>query len=206
VAESTADKPQLPKFELPNIRSSLILKPMKLYLARHGRTNYNDLGLCNADPAVDVHLTPTGTAQAEVLASQLRLVHFDVIFVSELRRTQQTAGIVNAFHNTRIEVDARLNDGRTGFEGEPVQEFIKALDATDNRWTARFGDGESVEDIKKRVADFIDELRTKDYESVLIVTSQWIVQAIVTIVKGISNEEAWKLEVGQGSCLELEIN
>ena len=81
---------------------------MKLYLARHGRTNYNDLGLCNADPAVDVHLTPSGVAQAGALAEKLKLVPLDHIFASELNRTQQTAEIINKFHNLEIEIDARL--------------------------------------------------------------------------------------------------
>ena len=79
---------------------------MKLYLARHGWTNYNDLRLCNADPTVDVHLTPTGVSQAEALADKLKQTALDHIIVSELKRTQQTAEIVNRFHHLEIEVDA----------------------------------------------------------------------------------------------------
>ena len=37
---------------------------MKLYCMRHGETDYNRLGLCNDDPAVDVCLTDTGILQA----------------------------------------------------------------------------------------------------------------------------------------------
>jgi broad specificity phosphatase PhoE len=178
---------------------------MKLYLARHGRTNYNDLGLCNADPTVDVHLTSTGIAQAKALADKLKHISIDHIFVSELRRTQQTAEIVNKAHNLEIEADARLNDGRSGFEGKHFTEYDKALDESTDRWTVRFNDGESVEDIKKRVSDFIDELLTKKYEAVLVVTSLWIIQAIIAIVRHTSNEEAWSFEAPQGDYLELEI-
>src|SRR5437868_14596557 len=128
---------------------------MKLYLARHGWTNYNDLRLCNADPTVDVHLTPTGVSQAEALADKLKQTALDHIIVSELKRTQQTAEIVNRFHHLEIEVDARLNDGRSGFEGKPFSEYARALDAADNRWTAHFNGGESVEDIRDLVADFM---------------------------------------------------
>ncbi len=66
-------------------------------------------------------------------------------------------------------------------------------------------DGESIEDMKQRVAEFLAELKTKPYDTVLIVTSQWIIHAAVAIMKNISNEEAWKLEVQQGSYLELEV-
>lgn len=178
---------------------------MKLYLARHGRTNYNDRGLCNSDPAVDVHLTDTGITQAETLANQLKEVRIDHIFVSELKRTRQTADIVNKFHDRPITVDRRLNDINMGFEGRHFTEYFKALGTAD-RWTTRLNGGESVEDIKIRAASFIDDLRTETYDSVLIVTSEWIVRAIMAVfVEGISNEEAWQPEIEQGSYRELEI-
>jgi broad specificity phosphatase PhoE len=178
---------------------------MKIYLVRHGRTNYNDLQLCNADPSVDVHLTPIGIRQAKTLAEKFRDVHLDHIFVSELPRTQQTATIVNKFHSLPLEIDARLNDIRTGFEGKPFAQYMQALDAAANRWTARFKDGESVEDIKKRVSDFIDELRTKKFDTAVMVTSQWIIQAIIAVADSLSNEDAWALNVKQGSCREITI-
>lgn len=178
---------------------------MKLYLARHTRTNYNDLQLCNADPAVDVHLTPIGITQAETLAKKLEHVDFDHIFVSELRRTKQTAEIINKFHNVAIEIDPRLNDGRSGFEGKPFEEYMQVFNAAKNKWTARFNDGESVEDIKQRVAGFIHDLQIKDYDAVLIVTSYWLIQAILAVVRDIPLAEAWEVEVSQGGYMELEI-
>lgn len=178
---------------------------MKLYFARHGRSNYNDLELCNADPTVDVHLTPVGVKQAEALADKLRQTPIDHVIVSELRRTLQTAEIVNRFHDAVIEANPLLNDHRSGFEGKPYQLLKEALDAADNRWTARFNGGESIEDMKNRVAEFLSELKTKPYDSVLIVTSQWVIQAAVAIIRDTTNEDAWKLDVEQGSCLELEI-
>ncbi|MBL8122425.1 histidine phosphatase family protein [Candidatus Saccharibacteria bacterium] len=179
---------------------------MKLYLARHGQTNYNDLHLCNADPSVDVQLTPVGIKQADVLAGKLKSVHLDHIFASELPRTQQTAEIINRFHNLKIEIDTRLGDHRSGFEGKHFKELMGALDAADNRWTARFNGGESIEDIKQRVASFINDLQANSYHAVLVITSQWVIRAIAAIVQDISNEEAWELEVSQGSCMELEID
>lgn len=179
---------------------------MKLYLVRHGRTNYNDLRLCNADPTVDVHLTSVGIEQAEVLADKLKQVHFDHIFTSELKRTQQTAAIINRFHALEIEVDTRLGDHRSGFEGKHFEELAKALDAARDRWTARFNGGESIEDIKVRVASFIDDLRVKGYDTVLIVTSQWVIRAVISVVDGISTEEAWNLGVEHASCTEIELS
>lgn len=131
---------------------------MKIYFVRHGRTNYNDLELCNADPSVDVYITPTGVEQAKTLARKLKDVPIDRIYVSELKRTQQTAAIVNEFHNAAIEIAPLLDDHRSGFEGKPAKLLMDALDEAEDRWTVRFNDGESIEDMKERVAKFLDEL------------------------------------------------
>jgi probable phosphoglycerate mutase len=176
---------------------------MKIYFARHGRTNYNDLRLCNADPSVDVHLTPQGKEQAKALANSLKGAPIERIFVSELKRTRQTAEIVNMLHKVPVEITPLLNDHRSGFEGKPFPLLREALDAAENQWTAHFNDGESIEDMKKRVARFIDELKTRPYSTVLVVTSQWIIYAAASIIKDISNEEAWKLDVQQGDYIEL---
>ncbi|HSX36251.1 MAG TPA: histidine phosphatase family protein [Patescibacteria group bacterium] len=177
---------------------------MKLYVARHGKTNYNELGLCNGDPTVDVHLTKEGKLQAESLSEKLRDIAIDHIYVSEMKRTQQTADIVNKLHNMRISVDGRLNDNRTGFEGKHFSEYISALDhAAENRWTARFNDGESVEDINARVRSFIAELKTTGYQSILIITSEVIVQAFCGILNSLSNDDARALHVEQGDYIEL---
>ena len=169
-------------------------------------TNYNELGLCNADPAVDVHLSETGINQANELAEKLQNVSFDIVYISELRRTKQTADAINKFHHARIIVDARPNDNRTGFEGKPVSEYYDALQNADNKWTVQFDDGESLEDTKARVHSFIYKLTTKDYKTVLIVTSMSVVQAFYGIVNGLTNEQAWDFQVDKGACIELDIS
>ncbi len=178
---------------------------MKIYFARHGRTNYNDLSLCNADPSVDVHLTEGGVKQAEALAEKMKDISIDHIYASELKRTQQTAEIVNKYHNLTLEIDKRLGDHKSGFEGKHFLELKQALDDAEDRWTARFNGGESIEDMKVRVDAFLDELKTKPYESVLVVTSGWVVQAAAAMLNNLSNEEAWNLEVAQGDFLVFEV-
>jgi probable phosphoglycerate mutase len=178
---------------------------MKIYLARHGRTNYNDLNLCNGDPSVDVYITDVGKEQAKALADKLKETSIDYIFVSEMRRTRQTAEIVNQFHHVAMETAPLLNDHRSGYEGKNAQLLMDALDAADDRWTARFNGGESIEDMKQRVAAFLDELKTKPYNTVLIVTSGWVIRVMVAVIENISNEEAWSCEAEQGDYLELEI-
>lgn len=178
---------------------------MKIYLARHGRTNYNDLDLCNSDPDVDVHLTTEGTKQAEALADKLRNVSMNRIFVSELKRTQQTAEIVNQFHHVEIETEPLLNDHRSGYEGKPASQLIAAMDAAEDKWTARFNDGESIEDMKQRIAEFLNGLKAKPFDTVLVITSGWVIKVAIAIIKDVSYDEAWTIDAEQGSYLEFDI-
>jgi broad specificity phosphatase PhoE len=178
---------------------------MKLYVARHGRTKFNDLGLCNGDPSTDNPLTEKGEQQARSLAESLRQVDLKHIYVSEMKRTQQTAAPVNEYHHVPVTIDPLLNDIRTAFEGKPASEYNAALDAAEDRYTARPGGGESIEDVKTRVAAFIDTLRQQPYETVLVVTSEIIVQAFCAVLNNISNQEAEKVVVGQGTFIEFDL-
>lgn len=178
---------------------------MKLYVARHGQTNYNDLGLCNSDPKTDVHLTKVGIEQVKNLADKLKNVNIEQIFVSELRRTKQTADIVNKYHNVPMTVDASLNDNRSGYEGKHYLEYYAALDSADDKWSVRFNGGESLEDVKERVRSFLDDLKAKDYHAVLIVTSMIIAQATYGILDNLSNQETWDFQVDKASCMEFEL-
>ncbi len=178
---------------------------MKIYLVRHGLTNYNELGLSNSDPSKDVHLTKKGIEQAKRLSKKLEKIDFDVIFISELKRTKQTAEIINLHHKIPLKVDARLNDVKTGFEDVHYLVYHEALDSVDNRWTVRFNDGESQEDLKKRVESFIQELTQKKYKTVLIVTSMVIIQEFYGIVNKLTYEQAWDMPVPQGSCIEVDL-
>ena len=178
---------------------------MKLYLARHGRTNYNDLGLLNSNPAVDVHLTEEGVKQANALAQKLKDVKLDHVFVSHLKRTQRTAEIINQLHNAPVDIDERLDDIRAGFEDKPVKEFFAALDAAPDKYNAHFNGGESIEDVKKRAKSFVDEIKGKPYQTVLVVTSKAVAQMIYAVAKDLPTSEGWKLEVDPGTCLDLDL-
>ena len=178
---------------------------MKLYVARHGLTNYNEQQLCNNDPSVDVHLIEPGIQQAKKLAGALKEIPFEIVYTSELKRTKQTAEYVNEFHSVHTVADSRLGDTITGYEGQPTSLYFGELENAEDKWSARFNGGESLEDLKERVKSFINDLAKQDYESVLVVTSQYIVYAFLCWLNDLSNEEAWSSEVLQGSYRVFEL-
>lgn len=146
-----------------------------------------------------------GIEQANRLADMLKDKRIQHVYVSELKRTQQTANIVNKFHNSPTTIDARLNDIRFGYEGKPYRDYHAALEAAEDKFTASFNGGESIKGLRERAQSFIDELKTKGYQEVLVVTSGGVMQAIYGILGNHSVEEAWSFRPDKGSCLEFDI-
>lgn len=143
---------------------------MKIFVARHGETNYNVLKLHNADPKVDVHLTEKGISEAKNLAEELKDEDFDAIYVSELPRTGQTASYLQQ-NSPRI-IDARLNDINSGFEGKSVAEYHKLRDSAEDPFTYKAPNGESSEEVYLRTKEFLQDLKNSNYNQILIITSK----------------------------------
>lgn len=178
---------------------------MKLILVRHAQTNYNILKLANSDPSVDVHLSDEGIRQANNLAELLKDVSYDIIFISELPRTRQTAEIINKYHNKDLITDARINDNKTGFESQPVVEWMAAIADASDKYEVKFGDGESLNEAAARASAFIDELRTKDYRAVLVSTHGFMTQAIFGHLENKSISESMDFNLTQGTYAEFDI-
>lgn len=178
---------------------------MIVYIVRHGETNYNTLGLHNADPAVDVHLTEKGIEEARRLAQELQDKPFDVVYVSELPRTQQTAAYLERDRNIPRIVDARLNDINAGFEGQLVSEYHKLRDAANDPFTYKVSGAESSEDVYNRTDNFIRDLKNQDYRSVLIVTSKHNFRHFRNIIDGLDPRESLKQHVPNAEVLVREI-
>lgn len=153
---------------------------MKLIATRHAETNYNVKDLVNYDPAVDVHLTKKGIKQTEDLAEQLKDFNFDAIYISRLKRTKQTAEIINQYHKKNLIVNELLDDTKNGFEGRPYDEAKGWRDAQPDPVSARHLDKfESVSDMTKRVQKFIDYLKQHhDDETILIITSSHLIKQL----------------------------
>ena len=168
---------------------------MNLYVMRHGHTNYNDLGLCNHDPDVDVHLDDTGKQQAQAAAKQLRDVALDRIIVSPLPRTRQTAEIINQYHNAPIEARPDIVDIRTGFEGRAVSEYFAAI--AHDPLNARVNGGESLLDHKQRVLGFIHWLQHQQDENMLVVAHEETLRVFVAWFEGnIPDERLRDISIG----------
>ena len=172
---------------------------MTISLARHCESEYNVKGLLNGDPSIKVSLTKKGTEQAKSLAQSLNNTDFDVIYASELLRTQQTAHYINVYYNKDIVIDKRLNDNISGFEGRKIEEYINAIDATPDGYRAKFNDGESLEEVFARVKNFVDELKHQNIQSCVIITSGYIIECLYGIISDTYPSLPISFDIPQGT-------
>ena len=89
---------------------------MKLYVARHGETEWNRLNkVCGR---TDSPLTDKGLQQAQLLAERLDSCSIDVIIASPLSRAQETARAVAERKHLPVLTDERLIEQDYGvYEG-----------------------------------------------------------------------------------------
>ena len=178
---------------------------MRLTFVRHGQTISNIKDICDDDPSKKTSLTTKGEAQAQEAAEILKNKKIDIIFTSEFFRTNETADIINKYHNVKIKVDKKLDDRKTGFTGESERTFLKFLIDSRDFWNAKHKNGESFEEEKKRVISFIKNLKKsayksyEAYEDVLIITHGEPIKIIKGYFDNLNNKKMFKLTIGNCS-------
>lgn len=186
---------------------------MKLFLVRHGQTDYNVKHILNDNPLEKVHLNETGQQQAKQAAEKLKNSQFEIIFVSEFCRTQETAEIINQYHHLEVKVEPRLNEIKTGFNNQSIAEYEKAYqnyeisaDPKAEIWHLRFNGGESFTEVQNRIFSFLDELKKQSFQAVLIVTHEATIKFIKGYVENLPTQDIlYSQAVVNGGILELEI-
>jgi len=173
---------------------------MRVYFIRHGQTNYNKLDLCNDNPIKDVHLTELGKKQANKVAEKLKNVKFDLVFISDLPRTTETAKIIIRDTKTAFKFDKRISDRKTGFDSKPVSAFYKALEP--DIFNLKLNNGESFQEEKERVFYFLEDLKKLKYNTVLVSTHSEILKIINGYYKKYSDQEMWDTNIDNCQVLE----
>lgn len=176
---------------------------MKIHFIRHGETNYNVHHICNSDPRKKVYLTELGKRQIEDIREKLKKEKIEIIFVSELPRTKESARIINRDHNVEIKADKRINDRKTGFEGKSYFDYIEFIEK--DKFNIKPKEGESFQDEKKRVFSFLNDLKKIKYEIVLVVSHEEIIKIAIGYFEKLSDEEMWNVKVPNGYSIGFDV-
>jgi len=95
-----------------------------LYLVRHGETEWNKNGIIQGQ--LDSPLTNEGIKQVQQIADELKDIHFDAIFSSDLHRAYKSADIINIERQLVIQTSKALRERSWGhYEGTSREEYWK---------------------------------------------------------------------------------
>lgn len=163
------------------------IKPRNTYtLVRHGEAESNALGLISGNNNPPRPLTENGKKQITKTAKKLKKQNIDIVFSSPLTRTKESAEIIVktlGLPQESLMFDDRLKEIQTGeFEGKKPIEYHNFFKSVEEKFTKAPLGGESLNDLKKRLGDFIYEVDSK-YEGkhILIVTHEypvWMFEAL----------------------------
>ena len=151
----------------------------------HGTTFDNEQGISSGWS--DAKLSKLGIAQSIELREKTKDRKFDIVFCSDLERAVQSAklsweGIYPIIADSRLRECnyGKLNSAPSAIV-EPMQE--------EECLTKRFPEGESYEDVKVRIADFLEFLKKKyDGKDVAIVAHKAPHLSLDVLLKG----KTWK--------------
>lgn len=156
---------------------------MKIYIVRHGQVPHNALKQYNT---TDEDLTDLGIKQAVELKDKIKDMKFDIIICSPLNRAKHTAEIIN-INNNKIIYDDRIRERSCGdLSGKPL-EVTNREEYWNYNTTIKYGTSENIKLFFDRVYNFLDELKTKDYERVLIVAHSGVSKAFNGYFEGIKD-------------------
>lgn len=189
---------------------------MRLYLARHGQTDWNYQKRMQG--RVDTALNETGIAQAHELKEKLKGISFDAIYVSPLSRAVNTAKIASGRDD--VIIDERIIEMDYGsLQGKTYKPFLgQEADASDeeqeNMKNYFFApqnykapkDGETYEQVIARTEDFINDIlsRHEAAANVLVVAHAAILHAILLNYHKLPLERYWEIPVNNAEYVVLD--
>lgn len=172
---------------------------MKLYIIRHGQTAWNKEEVFRGTK--DVPLNEVGLKEAAALGSYLKSVPFDALYTSPLSRAAQTAqAVADAVGLTPV-IEPNLIDLNFGvWQGVSHKEVKEKYQELYNTWIAtpekaRFPEGESLNDVLKRMDTLLDTLLTKHSDDTVAVFSHRVVcKVLICRLLGLGLDHFWQIE------------
>ena len=184
---------------------------MIIYVVRHGLTAWNKKGITQGHK--DSPLAPEGVASAKKLRGLLNKQDIEVIFSSDLGRCVQTAEIINKSVDKDLIKISELREQDFGdHNGQPYEKIKAEIDISNP--DKKPPNGESFNEMKKRVLDFIKALSDKRFGKVLLVTHHGCLIAILSEYYKVnrdsdkcqnSDEKAYRFELVDGKIKNLEV-
>lgn len=153
----------------------------------HGTTTDNEKGVSSGWS--DAELSAAGIKQSLELRHQINVKDFDVVFCSDLKRAHESASLTFE-GEAEIVLDKRLRECNYGRYNAQPSAVVEPLQ--EKCITEKFPGGESYEDVKTRVNDFLNDLKKgRDGQKIAIVAHKAPQLALDVLLKNKTWEQAF---------------
>lgn len=174
---------------------------MKLYVVRHGETDYNQMGLLQG--RTDIPLNENGKKQALEAQKELKDISFDLVISSPMIRAIETATLIVPLKNVLI--DRRLEERGLGeYEGKSKKIYDQELYHNYFKNCTEHG-VEGIQQLIHRVDSFIEELKRNYYDkTILLVTHGTWLNALLYCFEPIPTDgKLRRMELKNGKFIEF---
>ena len=171
----------------------------RYFLLRHGETIHQTEKKGTIYPYYwperkPIPLTKKGEKKVRAVAKKLKKETIDAIYASDFFRTRQTAEIIVKELGLQIHYDKRIREINFGiYRGRLKKELLHDFPDGIDKFPLRPKEGESWNDVKKRMSNFIRDIERKYRNKTLLIISHgdplWL---LIGMLKGLSNEEMLK--------------
>ena len=168
---------------------------MKVIVVRHCEVEHNKKGIYSN---VDEDLNSNGIAQAEELKNKIKTIDYDVCYCSPLLRARHTANIINTADRLIVPISKLAERDPKDLNGKPL-EFTNREEYWNYYSSIKYGNSESMRELFNRVFSFLDELKERPYNTVLIVTHSGVSKAFYAYFNGIPKDGKF-LHLGLENC------
>jgi len=152
----------------------------------HGTTTDNEKEISSGWK--DVELSELGIKQSIALKEKTKDQKFDIVFCSDLKRTIDTAHYAFDDRSIPIITDPRLRECNYGKLNGASSHIVEPMQESECIYN-KFPEGESYEDVKVRITDFLDFLKKNyDGKNVAVVSHKAPQLALDVLLKG----KTWK--------------
>ena len=176
----------------------------KLYLVRHGETDYNNA--LRFQGQTDIPLNQTGIKQAEKVAGFFKVIPLQAIYTSSLKRARTTAEIIGKRKGIEPQVTDALREMSFGIWENMNSNDIQKKYAKE--WKDFFASpagtkipqGESMSDVQKRAYPVVQQILDQHPEGdVAFIAHGGIIRVLICTMLGLDLNRAWHLHVGNAS-------
>ncbi len=168
----------------------------RIYLVRHGETEFNRRGVFRG--RFDVELNEVGLRQAEETGHALAGERIEFILASPLKRAVATAEAISRIIGVGYETaDAFNNIDLGSWQGVPKKKVMEEFPEEWRRWTTEpehlvVPGGESVEHVKQRASAGLMEALNSRRGTFAVVTHRSVIKVLAAFMLDVRPPYFWK--------------